>query len=188
MSNNFTTQFVFCFIFFICCRCEFLIPFNNTQRFKKIFVPSAINSFKLYQHEIHNQDIFFAPTRRIDILKDVKELCSEAKTEIFNFPDWKNGSTNCEKYFCNGTSIIIEKLKNENITSSERQKFENIHIMVHRYCVQCADSIEENFHNTSCEWFKKDYCSDYCSSTCIYYKGPTLNLCYQKDNGLLIQF
>ena len=53
--------------------------------------------------------------------------------------------------------------------------------MVHRYCVQCSDTLEENFQNKTCKYFNQNYCKDKCSSTCIYFRAPNLNLCYQKD-------
>eukprot|EP01080_Neovahlkampfia_damariscottae_P005782 gene5782-9603_t len=134
----------------------------------------------MFLHEIRHKDVFHGPTRQMDPTSGI-ELCKESLMELHNFDEWKNGDTNCEKYFCEGNSEIINQLKKTNLTRRESIKYHNLHIMAHRHCVQCAQTIHENFQNFTCKFFNRNYCQKKCTSTCIYFKGPELRLCYQND-------
>jgi hypothetical protein len=151
---------------------QFLIPSNQNNRFTKIYVPENRNIAKQFLQEIHQETVFVTPTKQVYKYSELTELCSEARNNLQLFPEFNqtNEEKMCEKYFCSNESIITRNLQNATLKQDELFYYQNLHIMAHRYCFQCNDTSTENFQNKTCLWFNQEYCGDYCSSTCIYYR------------------
>jgi hypothetical protein len=179
---------------------QFLIPSEqNNSRFSKIYVPENRIFAKQFLQEIHNETVFVTPTKQVYKFSELTELCSEAKNNLEIFPEFNqtNERKICEKYFCTNESTITRNLGNATLKRDELLYFQNLHIMAHRYCIQCNDTSLENFQNKTCQWFNQEYCGDYCSSTCIYYRyfslpiddrAPKLNLCHRNSLNLFFSF
>lgn len=139
---------------------------NHTQYFKSIYLPPPI----FINKEFRNYSVFRSPGIKTYDLKQVPEICSSIHLILLqeNPKFWNNSfiPNPCEIYFCRNTT---------------RAQDMDIHYGIHRYCIQCHQTINQRFNatNRNCSNFDYNHCNGVCSnsSRCIYFKKD-LNLCY----------
>lgn len=175
ISTTMFWVYVFFFCYFVPLKGNPTFVYYNNSRFNQVYLPTKNNL--TYPGEVFKYTTFISPFTRMKDLRETTDICKRAKDDLQSFEPtlWNSTLKNpCEIYFCQK-----EKVYNNSL----------LHYSAHRYCLQCLDTLAENFTLAkNCSHIDKT-CLNHCSkdSDCIYY-DKDLTLCYYKARNIFYAY
>jgi hypothetical protein len=159
----------------------------NTTRYSNIYMP--YNQSDFFRADLFWVDFFIGPVLSVKERKPQDDLCytTDIRLQQKYSHRWNNISTTaCADYFCGvDAPFLLAMGKNESLSQNDRNGYLDTHMLIHTYCTLCNQTKQENFTNSTCPWFEKDYCLPSCSSAslCVFYqyKRP---LCYDWSDNM----
>jgi hypothetical protein len=130
----------------------YMKPSNIPGRYTNILFPTE--SWDDFPNELWSYKLLLGPVTSFPTPNDFKDICSGFSE--YNV-SW-NSPKPCETYFCSPKEpIYLERSKNGNLTSLERENAFLRHLGLHRFCTLCNQTAEENFKG-NCTHFDGRFC------------------------------